>query len=92
MQPITFIETPIFPLAIFCALFDGDSNFFQLGQCLMLFFMVIVVLYASPWSGINYIVVCIYGFLIVQLNEFLPLRQVKLTAVSWVHLYNNTLT
>ena len=26
----------------------------------------------------------------IQLNEFLPLRQVKMTAVSWVHLYNNT--
>ena len=34
--------------------------------------------------------VCICDVLMVQLDEFLPLRQVKMTAVSWVHFYNNT--
>ena len=32
----------------------------------------------------------VYGVQMIQLDEFLPLRQVKMTTESWVHLYNNT--
>ena len=42
------------------------------------------------WRRYYKFATCIYGVQIIQLDEFLPLRQVKMTAVSWVHLYNNT--